>query len=377
MEFKPDWKKTRQRFVEFWEGRNEERALIAAGAYNERFDPSYYHENLSIDRFSDDDAVSIKHWWCDAGENVKRFEYLCKTRHYAGETLPIAFTNWGAMALCSFMGCDPVFKKTDVWYRKTIHDWDDWRWEFDETGNEFYKSTMEITAAFAEMGAGRYFAGMPELGGAGDVLSLMRGMDDLCLDLYDNPEPLRAAIDYLTGQFLAVQETLYEIIKPTNDGGGTLPWMSLWMPGKNGNQVACDFSSVISNDSFEQFFTEAVATEADWSDYAVYHLDGPACMKNHLDWLLGFDDLKAIEWTPGAGCLPATAREYFPAYRKILDRGKRLVIQVMPEEVDTITKELPPDGLFLTTWARTSEEADNCVKTAAANAKLHRRGVFA
>ena len=23
-------------------------------------------------------------------------------------------------------------------------------------------------------------------------------------------------------------------------------------------------------------------------------------MKNHLDWLLGYDDLKAIEWTPGA-----------------------------------------------------------------------------
>ena len=39
---------------------------------------------------------------------------------------------------------------------------------------------------------------MPELGDAADVLSLICGMDGLCLDMYDNPGELKAAVDFLT-----------------------------------------------------------------------------------------------------------------------------------------------------------------------------------
>jgi len=207
------------------------------------------------------------------------------------------------------------------------------------------------------------------LGDAGDVLSLMRGMDDMCIDIYDNPEILKSSIDFLTARYLACQDVLYEIIKSTNDGGGTLPWMYLWMPGKNGNQLACDFSWVISNNDFRKFFTDMLATESAWSDFATYHLDGPMCLKNHLDWILEFDGIKAIEWTPGVGSPPSTLPEYFPAYQKILSKGKRLVIAAQADEVDVLTKELPPEGLFIRTWVNTREEADNLINIAAKNAR--------
>ena len=372
MEFKPNWEQTKQHFLAFWEAQNEERALIAVSAPNHLFDATYYHETFGIERFADDDHASIRHWWCDVEENVKRKEYIFQTTHFAGESLPIAFTNWGAMAMCSFFACEPVFNKESVWYHKVIHDWETWQWQFDAGTNEYFKITHDITKAFAENGVDRYFAGMPELGDAGDVLSLIRGMDDLCLDMYDHPETLQFAIDYLTTQFLKCQDILYEVIKPTNDGGGTLPWMNLWMPGKNGNQLACDFSWVISNHDFQRFFTDMIQREAAWSDYATYHVDGPMCMKNHLDWILEFDNIKAIEWTPGEGSPPSTSPDYFSVYQKILKKGKRLVIAAHAEEVDTLTKELPPEGLFIRTWADTQEQAEQLVSIAAQNAKLHK-----
>lgn len=376
MEFKPDWPQVKQRFVEFWNGENHERALIAVTAPNERFNAAEYAQNYDVERFDDADHASIEHWWCDVEENLRRHEYLFSTTFFGGEALPIAFTNWGAMAMCGFYGCTPYFNKKSVWYEKVIQNWDDWKWELDEASNRWYKATVDITRAFAEQGKGRYFAGMPELGSAGDLLSLMRGMDDMCLDVYDEPDALKAAIRFLTDEYLRHQETLYPLIAPTADGGSTLAWMSLWMPGRNGNQLACDFSSVISNSVMREFFAEELHREGEWSDYATYHLDGPDCMRNHLDWLLTLPELKAIEWTPGVGSPPASTPAYFDRYRQILQSGKKLVLVANPEEIDVLTRELPPEGVFIKTTAPTEEAARHLLRVAEQNAAAHRAPVI-
>ena len=49
------------------------------------------------------------------------------------------------------------------------------------------------------------------------------------------------------------------------------------------------------------------------------------------------------------------------------------MIAANAREVDTLTKELPPEGLFIRTWVDTKEEADNLVKIAAENAKLYHK----
>ncbi len=378
MEFKPDWEQAKERFLQFWNNENEERALLAVTAPNRFFDRQKYYETYDVERFDDTDTESICHWWCDTEENVRRNEYIFSTTFFGGEALPIAFTNWGAMAMCSFYGCQPVFNKKSVWYHKVIEDWSQWKWQRQD--NEYLKATFDITRAFAENGAGRYFAGMPELGSAGDLLSLMRGMDDLCLDVYDEPEAFHQAVDFLTREFLDLQDQLWPILTPTSDGGSTLPWMSLWMPGRGGNQLACDFSWVISNETFREFFFKELQAEGRWNDYATYHLDGPQCMKTHLDSLLTLPEIKAIEWTPGAGCPPASTPEYLPRYRQILESGKKLVLVADPEEIDFLTANLPPQGVFIKTTAASEEDAKALLKIAERNAanwrKEHKGGTL-
>ena len=367
MEFKPNWADTKERFCEYWRAENHDRALIAVTAPNRFFNADYYHTHLDIERFDDNDTESIMHWWRDVDENLKRNEYLFKTTWFGGEALPIAFTNWGAMAMCSFYGCTPTFNKRSVWYNKIITDWDTWQWCFDEN-NHWYQTTLELTQAFAQAGKGRYFAGMPELGCAADLLSLMRGMEDLCMDTFEEPEALDSAIKFLTDEFLRIQEKLMPIISPTGDGGSTLPWMSLWMPGRNGNQLASDFSTVISDEDFRRFFFDEFKREATWSDYATYHLDGPACMRNHLDSLLEIPEIKAIEYTPGIGSPLASYEPYFARYDKILSAGKRLVLIAEPQEIDILTKRLPPEGVFIKTTAENQEDGEKLLSIAEKNA---------
>lgn len=369
MLYKNDWDQVKQRFDRFWKNENDDRCCLAVTAKKDYSDWFVYHDKYDINRFDDDDYDSIKHWWCDVEENVKRSEFIFQNTYYGAEALPISYTNWGAMAICSFLGSEPIFNKKSVWYDKVISDWETWEWSFDQTNNPYYNNTREITKALSDNAKGKYFSGLPELGSAGDILSLLRGMDSLCMDIYDHPDQMKQAITYITDLFLSLQDDLYEIVKPTNDGGGVLPWMSLWMPGKNGNQLACDFSWVISNDHFKEFFLAELLAEANWSDYATYHLDGSMCIKNHLETLLSIEQIKAIEFTPGAGSQPASYAEYLPAYKRIQQKGKQLILVAEPQEIDILTANLSPKGLFIITRTDTEEEANRLIDIAAKNGR--------
>jgi hypothetical protein len=364
MKFKPDWEQAKERFQAFWEGGIVDRCCLAVTAPRHAGVWDEYERRFGIDRFADDDHASIRSWWCDPEENVRRAEFLFGNTFYGGEALPIAFTNWGAMVQCAFYGCEPVFNKNSVWYHKTIQDWDSWEFRIDRSPGSYWDVTRAITAAFAASAKDRFFAGVPEIGSAGDVLSLLRSMDSLCLDFYDEPDRMHAVIDTVTTDFLALQDEFFAIVAGTGQGGGVLPWMSLWMPGRHGNQLACDLSWVLSNAMFREFFGDELRREAAWTDFATYHLDGPMCLENHLESLLEMDGIKAIEWTPGAGSPPTTHPAYFAHYRRIQEKGKRLVLLAEPEEVEPLLEALKPEGLFLKVQARTEEEARWLLKLA-------------
>ncbi len=364
MLYKPDWDKAGKRFEAFWENEIVDRCCLAVTAPKAGSDWSKYFEKYDVERFQDTDGDSIKAWWCDPEENLKRNEFIFANTFYGGEALPIAFTNWGAMVMCAFFGSEPIFNKKSVWYPRVIHDWENWCWYFDKQTNEYWRITKQMTEAFASAAPGRFFAGLPELGSAGDLLSLLRGMDDLCLDLYDYPQHVKKGIWELTDTFINLQDELYEIVKHSNLGGGVLPWMSLWMPGKHGNQLACDFSWVISNHFFREFFMEEILRESAWSEYGTYHLDGPMCMHNHLDTLLEIDSIKAIEWTPGVGSLPTWHSDYITHYKKIQKKGKKLILLAEPHEVEPILTGLSPRGLFIKTQADSEADAKALLRLA-------------
>ena len=139
------------------------------------------------------------------------------------------------------------------------------------------------------------------------------------------------------------------------------PGWVLWAPGRI-DQIACDFSTAISPAMFREFFVPEVLKMGNWCEYGVYHLDGPACMKNMLSTLLDIASIKTIQFTPGSGAPPTYTEEYIPRYKQILDSGKNLYLLVQPVEVEKILRELPPEGLFMRTYVDSEDEANDLLK---------------
>lgn len=366
MYYKADWNKAEEHLRAFWKGEDIGRpcmAVFAPRTENSKKFPELQHGPYTggMDEIADDDEAAIRKWWTDPEQNLHRMKHWFENTYFGGEAIPASYVNWGASAAAAFFGSVPGFRKTSVWYSNVIKDWDNWKWEFDEKSNRWWNIIRDITVYLTDNSRGDYFVGMPELGNAADNLSLMRGMDNLAMDCYDAPDEIEKAIDYMDTQWIQLHEKLYQLTLPVNSGGGVLPWMSLWAPGRI-DQLACDFSAIVSPEIFKNLFVHDIEKMGSWMEYGMYHLDGKSCMRNMLDTLLEIDCIKAIEFTPGAGSLPTYTAEYIPRYKKILESGRRLYLLASPDEVEPLCHDLPSKGLFLCTFADTRPEADQMIE---------------
>lgn len=314
-----------------------------------------------LEKFSDNDEESIRKWWTDPEEIHKRMVIWFENTYFGGEAVPAQDLNWGAMAMAAFYGSKPKFTKKTVWYPKVIEDWKTWKWKLDPKTNKYWQQLKSIVQLLTERSDGKYFVGIPQVGTSGDLLSLMRGMDKLALDLIDCPKEVKKAIDVMGDTWVEFHEEIYQMTEKVNDNGGVLAWMSLWAPGRH-DQLACDFSSVLSPDMFKEFFAPEIIKEGNWCGYGTYHLDGLEALNAHLDTLLEIEQIDNIEWTPGMGNPPTLTDEYIPAYKKIQESGKRLYLLAKSNEIELLLRELSPKGLFIHTQADSEEEANELIK---------------
>ena len=366
MDYKPDWEQAQERLIAWWHHDAIDRCCVAVHARKNGSklppwpDLHFVAWMDGMDQIAADDSAGIERWWTDPDLNYDRAIRWFENSYFGGEALPITQVNWGAMAMAAMFGSPPVFGKDTVWYKPAISDWDTWKWHFDPGTNPIWQATLAIVDRFLADAPGRYFVGSPELGNGADVLSLMRGMDQLALDLYEAPEAVAEGVDFISDVWVSLMEQIHLKTEAVN-AGGILAWMSLWAPGRI-DQIACDFSSVISPAMFRKFFVPEIVKMGDWCDYGTYHLDGPACMKHMLETLLEIPQIKTIQFTPGAGSPPAYTAAYIPRYRQILQSGRNLFLLATPGEIEGILQELPPEGLFLRTFVPTEDDAHDLLR---------------
>jgi len=366
MYYKPDWDEVKERLLAWWNHDIIDRCCIAVHAPKKgsKLPPFPDIQNGpwlgGLDKIPENNKEDIQQWWQDPELNYQRAMTWFENNYFGGDAIPITYINWGAMALAAMLGSPAEFSNTSVWYPAVIENWGDWKWSFDPPTNPTWLTILKIVERFIEDAPGKYFVGSPELGNGADVLSLMRGMDTLAMDLVIEPEPVKEGVDFISDTWVKLMEQIHIMTKDVNEGG-VLAWMGLWAPGRI-DQIACDFSSVISPSMFEEFFVPEIVKMGDWCEYGVYHLDGPSCMNNMLDILLEIPQIKTIQFTPGIGSPPTSHEHYLPRYKRILDKGRNLYLLVQPSEVENLLTELPPEGLYMRTYVDTQDDADDLIR---------------
>jgi hypothetical protein len=348
--YKSDWDQARRHLEAFWAHDALDRAAIGVTAPR--------HKAIAGPPAppAPDDLTSR---WTDAEYRVAAAEAGFRGTFFGGEALPNCWVNLGPGILATYLGSEPTFAETTVWFGELSNfDWLEPP-PFD-TASHWWHVTKSLTQAAVGAFGDRALVGVTDLGGGSDVLASLRGTDNLLMDLVLNPEPIERWMDALVDRWIQAFDELYAIT--SGPFGGSIQWLALWGPGRMYN-IQSDFCCMVSPEMFERFIAPELEKLCRFLDSSLYHLDGPGALQ-HLDRLLAIPELDGIQWTPGAGVAPSVG--WLPMLEKVQKAGKCLHIHDAIENAERILRTLKPEGVFLQTSAPTEKAARELLERATA-----------
>lgn len=344
--YNPRWHEARLRYTRWWHGVPDDRPLLQV--LSPRSEP--------VEEAPDPPtAQSHEDQWMNADLRMRHFHHQATRTRFGGDAVPYFDPHLGPGAMALYLGSKPTFQPTTVWFSEV---YDDLRSAplpgFDET-NSYWQWSLSTAAEASRRFHGKALVAIPDLCEGVDILASLLGAQRLLYHMMDEPGQVRRFLEKLHELYFRFYDPLYDASRDET-GGSCFSAFSLWGPGRVA-KVQCDFSAMISPGMFREFVQPYLREQCRRLDYPVYHWDGPDAVQ-HMDALMEIDELRAIQWTPGAGQPGPGDRSWWRLYRPVIDGGKSLMLcGVMPHEIDPLIEEFGPSRLNMTLWCRTEEEA--------------------
>ncbi len=366
--YKEDWDEARRRMEAWWKGEIIDRVPIKVTAPKKGQEktwamacafpmgsPDNSLPKISVPEVTPD---NLEDYFTDPKQVIPRLEKAIEATYWGGEAFPVMFpVSVGMVAiLANYLGSPLKFLNTyTTWSAPIIDNWDK-NWEFSfNPENKWWRKTKVLLQDASSRAPGRYFVGIPDLNGPSEILSRLREPGNLCLDVIENRDKVKKAIDDITCVWLRYWEASHGIIHQYI--GGYINWMSIWSDAPF-TDLQSDFSCLISPEDFNELILPSIEQQTEWIPRTIYHLDGPDAIR-HLDSLLSLPKLTGIQWIPGAGS-PSMSK-WIPLLKKIQKAGKLQHIICKKEEVKVILKELGPKGILIETVCGSREEAEQLI----------------
>jgi hypothetical protein len=311
--------------------------------------------------------TSLRDRWMDAEHAVACFDASAAGTYWAGEILPAFFPNLGPEILTAAYGAEMDFGEHTSWSIPCLHDWADVPKLSLNPDGIYVRKILEATRLGLEAGRGKWITGITDIHPGADLAASLRDPQQFCVDLVAEPERAHELLERIRSSFFEFYELQHAIMR---DAGQkvTTSWLPLFCGGRY-YIPSNDFSCMVSNAMFVEFFVPELLDEIEWLDRSVYHLDGPGALR-HLDTLLAIPKLGAIQWVFGAGNEPAS--KWMHVLQRIQAAGKNIHISIESDELDTFMENLAPEGVMLRMGASSVEEADALI---ARVARWTRKGV--
>jgi len=291
--------------------------------------------------------------WLDVDFQVQTFIDSLEKTELLGETFPVFWPNLSSLAYNLFLGQPAVFDDATAWTHPCIDDLEDLpalkvQWE-----GKYFKAVEAMTQRALELAEGKFLVGYTEMYPGIDCTAMLRGAEQLCLDLILQPEPLKQLIDLVFAEFPQVYNHFDRILKEQNQLSVT--WLNL--PSlETFNILASDFATLISPVHFEEYCMPIIQKQAKLFLHNVFHLDGPEVAR-HIDAILTLPNLQAINWDQGCGS-DEPIMQWLPLIKKIQEAGKSVIVDLKMHELDEFMKKVDPTGILLWIPAEPSEQKD-------------------
>jgi 5-methyltetrahydrofolate--homocysteine methyltransferase len=340
MKWKPDWQNARENLTKWWAGRGLALWLTAPRD----------HPVEAVDEPAA--PADLVERWTQPAYRCSAAEYRMSRTCYAAEAFPYFDTQIGPGSLGTFLGAEPHFAETTVWYEPCITDAEAFGpVRFEASGNRWLEAHLAVMDEGLRRAAGRYLVGIPDLIENLDTLAALRDTEQVLVDLVERPGWVERRLWEINEAFFAAFELMYERVRGA-DGGSVFSAFCIWGAGRTA-KVQCDISAMLSPAMFRRFVAPPLAAQCDWLDCSLYHLDGEDALQ-HLEALLAIPSLDAIEFTPRGGFSndaaspPGGSPHWYDLYRRIKAGGKAVqAIGVREDEVIPLIEAVGPEGLFI------------------------------
>lgn len=339
------WEQVKENAVKWWAGELD-RPLIQmrlGGADPGRPEPKIPRHGFTA--FYD---LSVS-----AEEIVDRWDYDLSCERYLGDAFPAVWPNFGAGVVAALLGARLENAKDTVWFHPTEDvEIADLEWTYDPE-NVWLRRISDICKAAMDRWQGLVQVGMTDLGGNLDILASFRPGEKLLLDLVDDPGAVKQRTWAAHELWFRYFDAFNQILQPTNPG------YTAWTPVYSADpyyMLQCDFCYMISPKMFDEFVRPELAATCKRLTNPFYHLDGKGQIP-HMDSLLSIQELKGVQWIPGAGA-PGMS-EWPDVYRKIKAAGKRIQLFEGLDTLDAVADQIGGGaGIVLITGGSVKDEPE-------------------
>jgi len=280
--------------------------------------------------------------WFDAEFQVDYFLESIRGRRFYAETFPVFSPNLGPNVFAAFHGGELDYGEVTSWIDHPVHDWDDMQRLQFRRDNVYYQGIEDLTRVALQKCAGKFLVGYTDLHGSLDCAADWRNPEVLCLDLLDCPEKVHELVALADQSFLPLFDHYDAVLKA--HGQLSVTWIAIPARGKF-HVSSCDFTSMISQAAFDEFFLPSLLREVKHMTHNVFHLDGKGMLR-HLDRLLAVPEIHGIQWVHGVGD-DAPIMQWLPVIKKIQAAGKGVIVDLQLHELEGFIAATRPEGLYL------------------------------
>jgi 5-methyltetrahydrofolate--homocysteine methyltransferase len=279
------------------------------------------------------------------------YRNYCETHYFFADAFPAVDLNLGPGSMALYLGGEPEFTRETVWYKEKLSSAKGFRDLHYDEDNVWWTLHQKMLKEAVELAGGDFFVTVPDIIENADILSALRGPQNLCFDIADEPEEVRRGIGAVDGLYFRYYDRLYETVR---DEDGFCSYTSFGIMGKGKTaKIQCDFCALISPDLFRDLIQPSLAKQCRNLDRSIYHLDGPDAIK-HVPALMEIKELDALQWTCGAGKPDGGSEDWYPIYDQVKDAEKSLWISFeygeasrWAEGAKRLVKRYGTKGLYL------------------------------